>query len=79
MKVISKAYLIEGERSYKPGDEITIGQLFDQAVYYQSIGKVMIIDEVKLVAQVESAVETVKPVADVEPAKATKVGRPRKG
>lgn len=47
MKVIAAAFLTEGDWNYRPGSEITQGQLYEQAVYYASIGKVTIIEEVE--------------------------------
>jgi len=45
MRVIAKRYLTEGERNYKPGDEITDGQLFEQAEYYASLKQVEIVGQ----------------------------------
>lgn len=42
MRVYAKVYLVEAGKSYRPGDEITDGQLFEQATYYAKIGQVVV-------------------------------------
>lgn len=41
-RVIAKAYLVDKDKSYAPGDEIVSGTYFDEAVYYASLGHVTI-------------------------------------
>lgn len=93
MQVIAKRYLSEGERNYKPGDEITKGQLFDQAEYYAALRQVEIVGQSPAQPQRESksnkvidpneAALAAKALAEVEAVQAKeekprKRGRPRK-
>jgi len=44
VKVIAKKYIVDGDKSYRPGDEITEGQIYEQRQYYEALGQLEIRD-----------------------------------
>lgn len=42
-KVKARTFLVDGDRSYRPGEEITTGQLYDLREYYAVVGCVEVV------------------------------------